>query len=520
MGEWYSQSVNDFRGRILSEPAVPAGYAALIERYDLGVPLPPRLVAISRQHHPKSTDVWLMLTPRHQPSQTFGDQLTFALRYEGVDLQILLRLFRSVLPDEIADTIRKHPTGKFARRIWFLFEWLTGDRLDLPDAGKVAAVPVLDPKQQFALADGDPAPRYKVINNLPGTPAFCPLVSRTPELDALSQKGLAEQAMAVMGRVRKDLINRAAAFILLKDSRSSFAIENETPDNTRATRWGEAIAQAGSRDLNLDELDRLQRIVIADARFVRRGLRMEGGFVGTHDRESGAPVPDHISARPDDLRGLIDGLAAFSARAAAGKLDPVIAAACLAFGFVYIHPYEDGNGRLHRWLIHHALAAARYNPPGLVFPVSAVIYDRIEDYRAVLESYSRPLLPLIQWRATPRNNVEVLNDTGDFYRFFNATAHARFLYECVERTVEVDLPNEVRFLQDYEVFRERLQDIVDMPDVKVSLIYKFLFQNGGKLSRRARENEFALLTDDEADRIVGLYAETLGCHSKSSPLPM
>ena len=37
-------------------------------------------------------------------------------------------------------------------------------------------------------------------------------------------------------------------------------------------------------------------------------------------------------------------------------LNPVIAAAVLAFGFVYIHPFVDGDGRIHRDLIHHVLA--------------------------------------------------------------------------------------------------------------------------------------------------------------------
>jgi len=41
------------------------------------------------------------------------------------------------------------------------------------------------------------------------------------------------------------------------------------------------------------------------------------------------PLPDHISARPEDLRSLIDGLIAFD-RSAAPHLDPVLAAAALA----------------------------------------------------------------------------------------------------------------------------------------------------------------------------------------------
>ncbi|WP_334185932.1 hypothetical protein [Novosphingobium sp.] len=58
MGEWPSQAVMDFRGRRLPEPAIPQGYAALIAKYDLSLPLPPHLAAIAERHHPASTDDW------------------------------------------------------------------------------------------------------------------------------------------------------------------------------------------------------------------------------------------------------------------------------------------------------------------------------------------------------------------------------------------------------------------------------------------------------------------------------
>src|SRR3546814_2184566 len=87
-------------------------------------------------------------------------------------------------------------------------------------------------------------------------------------------------------------------------------------------------------------------------------------------------------------------------------------------------PYVDGNGRLHRWLFHHVLASAGFNPPGMVFPISAVILRRIDAYKSTLTSYSGPLLPFIEWEPTPEGNVRVLNDTADFYRFFDATARS------------------------------------------------------------------------------------------------
>jgi hypothetical protein len=48
----------------------------------------------------------------------------------------------------------------------------------------------------------------------------------------------------------------------------------------------------------------------------------------------------------------------------------------LSFVFVFVHPFEDGNGRIHRHLIHHMLAMRGFSPIGVVFPVSAAILDR------------------------------------------------------------------------------------------------------------------------------------------------
>jgi len=492
-----------FRERRLPELAAPAGYAALIDAFHLSVPLPRTLSATGERHRILVQDGWRIMTPRHAPHPSLDGHLTFALKYEGLDLAVLKRLFEAVGPGRIEALVREAPTGSYVRRVWFLYEWLTGARLDLPDAGGGRYVDALDADLQYGV-EGEAAARYRVRNNLPGCRNFCPLVFRTEALDRFLALDLAARAQDVVAAVPRDLLARTAAFLLLKDSRSSYAIEGEHPPQDRIQRWGRAIAEAGQQPLDRDELLRLQRIVIGDARFVRLGFRDEGGFVGEHDRETRMPLPDHVSARPEDLQSLVDGMIEFD-RGPALRLDPVIASAVLAFGFVYIHPFDDGNGRIHRYLIHHVLAERGFNPSGVVFPVSAAILDRIDDYRAVLESYSARLLPLIQWEPTERFNVRVLNDTGDFYRYFDATPHTEFLFECVQRTIETDLPAEAGFLRRYDAFRQDVEALFDMPDRTIDLLFRFLHQNEGRLSQRAREREFAQLGDDEAGRVEIIY---------------
>lgn len=504
----FSGPVTVFREQRLPEPATPAGYAALIGACDLAVPLPRKLVAIGERHRITDVGGWRVLTPRHAPSPTLEGHLTFALKYEGLDLAVLKRLFLATGPAPLESWLRDTPTGSYARRVWFLYEWLTGDKLDLPDTTAGRYVPALDPDMQFA-GEGQNEPRYRVRNNLPGTPDFCPLVFRTEALENFSALDLAQRARAVVADVPRDILARTAAFLLLKDSRSSYAIEGESAPQDRIQRWGRAIGEAGQRPIDLEELQRLQSIVIGDSRFVAMGIRGEGGFVGEHDRVTQMPLPDHISARQEDLYDLIKGMAAFD-QGPARNLDAVVAAAALAFGFVYIHPFDDGNGRIHRYLIHHVLAERGFNPSGVVFSVSAAILEKIDEYRTVLESYSKRLLPLIEWEPTERFNVRVLNDTGDYYRFFDATPHAEFLYACVQKTIEEDLPQEADFLRRYDAFRSQIEAYIDMPERTVALLFRFLQQNDGKLSKRAREKEFSALTDEEATHIESLYQTVFG----------
>jgi hypothetical protein len=301
-GEWYAHPVKDLRGRLLPEDGWLAGYSALIERYDLAVPLPPRLAFTSTGHHPASTREWLAVSVRRRPSDDLAAHLEFALKREGVDLSVLAALFRSTDPGEVAEIVRNRPTGKYSRRIWFLYEWLTGRTLDLPDAPKVKAEPVVDPELQVASAEGEISSRHRVVDNLPGSPAFCPMVRWTPELRAHVHCRWDERARRVLGRTHPDVVWRAAAFLLLSDSRASFQIEGERPGLDRVQRWGRAIGEAGDVDLSIAELVRLQRVVLGDTRFVKPGLREEGGFVGEHDRVTRAPLPEHLSARPEGLQ--------------------------------------------------------------------------------------------------------------------------------------------------------------------------------------------------------------------------
>jgi hypothetical protein len=379
---------------------------------------------------------------------------------------------------------------------------MTGRSLDIENAPGAAAIDLLDPDVYFT---GKPrlSKRHRVRDNLLGIGRFCPIIRRTKALTEFLELDLAARARETVGRTGAHLVARAASFMLLADSRASFEIEGERPPRNRLERWGRAVLQAGKNRLTLDEIIRLQRVLIEDTRFIHAGLRPDSIFLGERDRH-GDPLPEFIGARPEDLADLMGGLLEANDRMREDGLDPVLKAAATAFGFVYVHPFQDGNGRMHRCLIHHVLAERKFTPSGMVFPVSSVMLDRIDDYRQTLQDHTGPLMPFIEWRSTPERNIEVLNETADLYRYFDCTEAAAFLYACVAHTVEHDLPREIEYLRRHDEAIRRTMDAVEMPDRVAENLVMFIRQNNGTLSKKRREAEFKKLRDEEVTLIEGI----------------
>lgn len=501
----FSQEIHFFHGQQAPERGWIAGYAAIIHTLDLQLPMPQKWVLISPKNRKYEHEGWLVLTFRHKPQDSLYHHLVFALKYEGINLLFFKKLFEKLSKKGVEDLLQAETNGIYYRKIWFLYEWLMQEKLAIADLTKGDYVSIVDENHQYGSKSSSNSPRHRIKNNLPGVVGFCPLIYKTIKLEKYIEENLTQKIGAVISGLNKTILLRTAAFLLLKDSKASFDIEGETPSQSRAIRWGKAIGQAGNRPLNKEELLRLQQIVIENSRFLQMGFRLEGGFVGEHDRITREPIPEHISARWQDIETLMEGLLELVKLLEEKQFHPVLTAAKIAFGFVFIHPFVDGNGRLHRYLIHHLLAKMQFTPQGIIFPISAAILERIVDYRKVLESYSHPLLDFIKWEKTPYSNIEVLNETIDYYRYFDATLQAEFLFECVDETIKKIIPEEVAYLQHYDEMKNWLDYRFAMPDNLVNLLIIFLRQNNGSLSKRAREKEFKDLTEEEVVEIESNY---------------
>ncbi|MDP4595390.1 MAG: Fic family protein [Crocinitomicaceae bacterium] len=502
----FSLQLSVFHGRTVPEDGVIVGYGAIIEAYKLAVPIPEKLTFISTKKRQFENKEWKVFPSRYLPEENLYKQITFALKYEGVDLLLFKKLFEVLKKTELEEMIQQEIQGQFSRRIWFLYEWLMETKLNLPDLKTGNLVPVVDEKLQYAI-DGVRSPRHKVINNLPGNQDFCPLIRKTEKLEEYIESNIRQEKSKYLNRVHKDILQRASSFLLLKDSKASFSIEGENPRNNRAARWGIAIGQAGKNELSIAELNRLQQLVIENDRFVKMGIRQQQGFIGDRDRATQEPIPDHISARHEDLEKLMAGWLQTQKILTESRMDPILVAAKIAFGFVFIHPFVDGNGRLHRYIIHHILSQTGYTEQGIIFPISASILTHIKDYAKSLESYSQPILNFIDWKPSENNNVEILNDTIDYYRYFDATRQAEFLFYCVNDTLVHIIPKEVEYLMKFDEFKRYLDHNYEMPDNMVSLLVGFLEQGNGTLSVRSRKKEFSALTQKEVEEIETTFKE-------------
>lgn len=504
-----------FQNETFPSNTILAGWAALV--HGLSIEAPVRQMSCISQKHVRGSQrqegSWRIFDKRYAPEDNPIDHIAFALKHEVIDLLILKRVFAEIPQEKIEKYITTTPTGAIARRIWFFYEFLTGEILKIKDAPKVSAIDILDSEQYFT---GHPqlSQRHRVRNNLLGERDFCPIIRRTDKLMNFIELNLADEAANTVGRTSAHLISRAASFMLLADSRASFAIENEHPPQNRLERWGKAVLQAGRKPLNQTEIYRLHEILLGDDRFTTIGYREEGVFLGERGRYN-EPIPEFIGAYQQDIIDLMEGLIECNDKMHSLSLDPVIQATIIAFGFVYIHPLEDGNGRLHRCLIHHVLAERKFTPANMVFPVSSVMLDRIEDYRKILQGHSAPLMRFIEWQPTQEHNVEVTNDTADLYRYFDGTEAAEFLYECVRKTVETDLPREIAYLIAHDEAETNIMEYVEMPNRLAQNLIILIRQNNGILSKNRRSKEFKNLTDEEVLTIEKIIAEAYEDYAKA-----
>ena len=481
-----------------------AGYNYLLELLKLGV-MPHwhvSYVSDTTNHHSHVKDGYVedIYPKKYWPGDTIGDHLEFALKYDGVNLLYLNQIFSAVSQSDILDYVQSKPTGKYSRKIWFFYEFITGLELPLQNLRAGNYVDLLEREKYFCITPGERSPRHRVVNNLLGEKEFCPIVRRTDQLAKMESMDFRQRCEDITTSYSPELLRRALSYLYSKETKSSFEIEHIQPNASRSDRFIALLEQAEHRDFCTKEhLLELQNKIV-DPRFADSNYRTIQNYVGqtvSYQRE----LIYYICPQPDDLESLMQGLMKAHQRMKTGDVHPIVHAAVIAYAFVYFHPFEDGNGRIHRFLIHNILAVQGMIPKGLMFPVSAVMLKNSSDYDSSLETFSKPLMKQVEYSLDDKGEMKVNNKTSHLYRHMDMAKQVEALYTFVDITIERELVEELTFLANYDATKRAIQEIIDMPDRLIDLFIQFCLQNNGSLSTKQRSSYFDRLTDDEISRL-------------------
>jgi hypothetical protein len=500
------------------------GYRWLIERYGLTVTQALRMETIigpTRARVSDGTTERRTVQELLRPEPTLAGHLSFALKHEGVHLEALSRLFAATPTSEIVDWIRREPTGKYARRAGFLYERLTGRRLDVPDTSRGNHVPAVDPERELVASAPVNNSRWRVRDNLLGGAGFSPQVHLTSDTKRALTLDVRERIARLEGQFGAELVLRSAVWLAVKESRASFAIEHEENKRDRIQRFAAVMEQRTGQStdpLSSADLEALQREVLGP-NALHYGLRRSPVFVGESAR-LGEERVHYIGPHWDDVPSLLDGLRDLLKRTSG--LSPVARAALASFGFVYLHPMVDGNGRISRFLINDLLRRDGALPKPYIVPISAILQKadlRPLTYDGALELFSRPLMLQYQghWSFGPERHGEdgvTYNLQFDHYedalhawRYPDLTRHVAFLADALDLTIEQEMRTEAQYLQRHGAARARLKSIVEGPDSALDRIIRSVRESRGAISSKLR-TEYPILERTEiADDVVRAIRE-------------
>jgi hypothetical protein len=286
--------------------------------------------------------------------------LLFALKHEGPNPHYLSALFQQAdLCSAILDHIQQAPTGIWPRRLWFWYEWLSDKSLPLDDCKAVPYQEVIDSSRYYT-AEAINLRRYCLRNNVPGTKEMIPLVRRTDGIEQAADQILQQKIHQQLAGFDRQLIERAARYLISSETKSSSEIEGENLAADEQMRFCQAIEHAEQKLLDLDTLINIQCLV-RDPRYAEQTFRTEQNYAGG----AGFGAVSLVTPKPEDAHSLMDNWYALYQRLASSSLPMIVQAAVLSSQYIYIHPFMDGNGRVSRYLIQDIIARSGLMPDGL-----------------------------------------------------------------------------------------------------------------------------------------------------------
>ena len=430
--------------------------------------------------------------------------LEFALKYDDFNLAFIKDVFTSIEYQTIEEYIKEKPNRKYPRIIGYLYEFTGGKSIDV-EVTTTNYENILD-SSKYITGSINKVSKWKVNDNLLGTNQFCPIIRKTTELSELVDWNIKKAIENLKHEYSLEIFQRASYYLYKKESKSSSEIEKEEPSQDRMEKFIALLEEAGQKtfeeSLSEKELVRLQNAIV-DTRYADNSFRDFQNYVGQTMRDYSQRI-HYVCPPPQFVKSLMQGIVDLNKKNA--STETIIKATMVSFGYVYIHPFEDGNGRIHRFLIHDILVRDGIVPNSTILPVSAQILAHMDEYDKTLELLSKLIERKVIFDINDSGEMKVNNasEIEALYRFPDLTNHAIFLAKAIQSTINKDIPEELLFLQCYDELKGDIQDIVDMPDNKVDRMILFLHQNKGKLASRKRKF-FKELNDNEIKQMEKAY---------------
>lgn len=501
------------------------GYSWLAERYQITPCQPLQVVSLidsRRQDVEINGVINQSFPPSYRIEPTLDAHLTFAFKREALHLEFLARLFQAIDAADLVNWITAEPTSQYARKACFFYEWLTGRSLDHPGLNRGNYVDAINGDQYLTCTQPTRNTRWRVLDNLPGTPDFCPMVRLTPTLNALIDydPGAALDQLGV--EYGEDTLIRSAVWLTIKESKSSFAIEHEQQQVDRIQRFAavmELRCGNGKPPLAPQQLTDLQSAILGP-KALSYGMRSSPVFVG--QTVGFQNVVNYLAPHWEQASGMLQGLQQFEQRTA-GR-NSILRATCLSFGFVYIHPLGDGNGRVSRFLINDTLRRDKVVPAPYILPVSATMQNARflpQNYDQILDEFSRPLMNNIRpdlhfdQRQVYADGVESnlrfdgFDTVAPAWRYIDMTKHAEYIARVIRHTIEEEMRSEALILRDHLRAREAIKEILEGPDQDIDRIIRSIHQSKGVVSGKLRKQYPQLLDETLSGEIVRVVREHL-----------
>lgn len=488
------------------------GYAHVCSTLNLRA-LPPRFPARVRPVTRVERMADHLAVPAHVAPMTpaIVEHLLFALKHEGTQLGILMEALRQVPGSDVQAALTRTPTGGYIRALAFLWEAANGPGLDA--SGTAGNVHLLFDPERYVTGPGRRENRWRVEFNGLGSMRYCATVERTPELQALLQADVLRRTTDYVDGLGTELRDRTLSWAYMHETQSSYAIEQETPSEDRARAFVALLHQAHEkRPLTEDYLAELQQASITAPYHRAVAFRSEQNWLQGPGR--GAPSVSYVPPPPAQAAELMDELMAF-ANTQDGSVPALVAAAVVKFGFVFLHPFMDGNGRVSRFLFHQTLCRAGALPDGLILPVSIAMKRHEADYMAALRSYSRPMRDLWGVRFIDEGIFDfTYRGDADFgvYRYWNATPCVEFACRMAEDALEHELQQETIFLVRFDQLVREVGEAFDIRGSTLATLVTCALKEG-RVSKRRRDqfqNEVPHNAFELLDARVQALASDLG----------